>query len=269
MSFTSGGTYRWMSPELLDPEAFGIPQSEESTRPTTQSDCYALGTVIYEVGVHANKLVANGLVGYPQVLCGHHPYNDVVSDTLVIDAIVRGARPKKPKGAARLGFTNDLWRILERCWLGNRSARPSVEEIIPYLSDAVLHWYTRTVASDLSETQASTIARSQSGAQAHHLCKVSDIFFVGITLCSSSDLSRSIVSGDQSGEKEAKSTYIVVPRARCSRKVVLRQTFQAVSKLWPRRRFRPKPAPFLRELEGIGTNMALINFIQSSLPRLL
>ena len=49
MSFTGGGTRRWMSPELLDPERFGMPESE-GNRPTRQSDCYALGMVIYEVG---------------------------------------------------------------------------------------------------------------------------------------------------------------------------------------------------------------------------
>lgn len=38
---SSAGTVRWMSPELL----FG----QDST-PTRQSDCYALGMVIYEVG---------------------------------------------------------------------------------------------------------------------------------------------------------------------------------------------------------------------------
>ena len=59
MSFTAGGTYRWMSPELLDPERFGMPESEEN-RPTRQSDCYALGMVIYEVGVCASEFaVAN------------------------------------------------------------------------------------------------------------------------------------------------------------------------------------------------------------------
>ena len=57
MSFTGGGTRRWMSPELLDPERFGMPESE-GNRPTRQSDCYALGMVIYEVGVHASKFVA-------------------------------------------------------------------------------------------------------------------------------------------------------------------------------------------------------------------
>ena len=48
MRYTSGGTYRWMSPELLDPEKFGL----ERCKPTKESDCYALGMVIYEVRGH-------------------------------------------------------------------------------------------------------------------------------------------------------------------------------------------------------------------------
>ena len=46
-----------MSPELLDPERFGIPESQDN-RPTRQSDCYALGMVIYEVNVRAITFVA-------------------------------------------------------------------------------------------------------------------------------------------------------------------------------------------------------------------
>ena len=38
------GTYRWMSPELLDPKRFC-----SDGRPTRESDRYALGMVIYEV----------------------------------------------------------------------------------------------------------------------------------------------------------------------------------------------------------------------------
>ena len=56
MSFIAGGTRRWMSPELLDPELFDIPESE-GDRPTKQSDCYALGMVIYEVRVRASPIV--------------------------------------------------------------------------------------------------------------------------------------------------------------------------------------------------------------------
>jgi serine/threonine protein kinase len=42
---SSEGTFRWMSPELLDPSVFG-----SDGRPTRESDRYALGMVIYEVG---------------------------------------------------------------------------------------------------------------------------------------------------------------------------------------------------------------------------
>jgi hypothetical protein len=45
-----------MSPELLDPEMFGLPELE-GERPTKQSDCYALGMVIYEVRVCVNRFV--------------------------------------------------------------------------------------------------------------------------------------------------------------------------------------------------------------------
>jgi len=42
---STGGTFCWMAPELLDPPRFG-----SNGRPTRESDCYALGMVIYEVG---------------------------------------------------------------------------------------------------------------------------------------------------------------------------------------------------------------------------
>ena len=44
---SSGGTFCWMSPELLDPLRFG-----SDGRSTCGSDCYALGMVIYEVFYH-------------------------------------------------------------------------------------------------------------------------------------------------------------------------------------------------------------------------
>jgi len=59
MPFTAGGTYRWMSPELLYPERFGVLQPDND-RPTRQSDCYALGMVIYEVDIHANRFAVLG-----------------------------------------------------------------------------------------------------------------------------------------------------------------------------------------------------------------
>jgi hypothetical protein len=51
---SSGGTLCWMSPELLDPPRFG-----SNGCPTRESDCYALGMVVYEVSwVHPVVMVS-------------------------------------------------------------------------------------------------------------------------------------------------------------------------------------------------------------------
>ena len=144
MSFTPGGTTRWMSPELLDPERFGVPESE-GDRPTRESDSYALGMVIYEVGPSANKSFDASIqyLTFTQVLCGHVPYYNLVREAVVMGAIVEGDRPKKPKNASRLGFTEELWKTIEQCWLEDRNARPSVETIRSRLNDAAPFWCAR------------------------------------------------------------------------------------------------------------------------------
>ena len=41
---SSGGTFPWMSPELLK-----LVGPDSNIRPTHESDCYALGMLVYEV----------------------------------------------------------------------------------------------------------------------------------------------------------------------------------------------------------------------------
>jgi len=64
----------------------------------------------------------------------------------------RGARQKVPNqsrgevpvmGAKRLGFSNELWTVVELCWLEDRNARPGVEDILSCLNDAAAFWYMR------------------------------------------------------------------------------------------------------------------------------
>lgn len=64
---------------------------------------------------------------------------------MAVNAIMEGVRPKKPKQAnlKRLGFSNELWEIVELSWLEDRNARPEVEEILSCLNDAVPFWYMR------------------------------------------------------------------------------------------------------------------------------
>ena len=117
ISAPSGGTIRWMSPELLHPEQFG----SDRVRPTKASDCYALGMVILEV-----------LTGQPPFasLAGH------VVDRKVTD----GERPRRPEGVKGRWFTDDLWRMLGLCWATDAQDRPSIEAVRKYLQVVSSTW---------------------------------------------------------------------------------------------------------------------------------
>jgi hypothetical protein len=92
-SCREGGSTRWMSPELFDPEKFGLKES----RPTKESDCYALGMVIYEV------------------LSGQTPFTQHM-EFAVIRMVLAGERPGRPRGEEGTPFTDSVWEVLELCW---------------------------------------------------------------------------------------------------------------------------------------------------------
>ena len=79
----------------------------------------------------------------PQVLCGHYPYVELPLDTSVIRAITGGTRPEKPEEAKHLGFSDELWRTVELCWMEDRDARPVVQDILSSLKDAAAFWDIR------------------------------------------------------------------------------------------------------------------------------
>lgn len=126
-SFIQGGTVRWMGPELMDPEV-------EIHRQTIYSDCYALGMVIYEV------------------LSGHIPFYEYV-DLVVVVKIGKGDRPGRPRGREGVWFTDDLWKVLEQCWLPQPEGRPSIEDVLLCLENVSRFW---TPPSPRSSTAPST-----------------------------------------------------------------------------------------------------------------
>ena len=103
-----------MSPELLHPERFGFKES----RPTKESDYYALGMVIFEV------------------LSGQVPFaND--KEYIVTRKVTDGERPERP---AVVWFTDDLWRTLDKCWLPQPGDRPTVETVLECLRPLSATW---------------------------------------------------------------------------------------------------------------------------------
>ena len=99
-----------MSPELLAPDQTRL----KNERPTKQSDCYALGMVIFEV------------------LAGHVPFAPF-SGYAVMWMVMDGERPQRPGGAEGAWFTNDLWRTLNRCWATRPGDRPSISAVLEFL----------------------------------------------------------------------------------------------------------------------------------------
>ena len=112
ISHVEGGTTQWMSPELHDPDRFGM----KDGRPTKESDCYALGMVIYEV------------------LSGHVPFPKCTAP-IVIRKVMEGERPGRPQGTRGAWFTDDLWRMLELCWKPQPDDRPGPGAILQCLEE--------------------------------------------------------------------------------------------------------------------------------------
>ena len=106
-----------MSPELLLPENFGFDYSQ----PTKESDCYALGMVIYEV------------------LSGQAPFTPL-KDFIVIQKVIGGEHPGRPEGAEGVWFTDCLWEMLNLCWSTQPESRPGIEAVLECLGEVSGTW---------------------------------------------------------------------------------------------------------------------------------
>ena len=127
-----GGTWRWMSPKLLDPESFG-----SNGRLTRGSDRYALGMVIYEVSLLRPSRWSP--IYTFQVLTGLKPFYNT-HDPACILAVAKGRRPPKPPHAELLGFSDTLWGLTQSCWNKTTSARPTACQLLECLSLSSPTW---------------------------------------------------------------------------------------------------------------------------------
>jgi len=59
---------------------------------------------------------------------------------MVVAEISKGTRPERPEDAARFGFTDELWEIVERCWSADRDTRPTLEAVLSCLREAASRW---------------------------------------------------------------------------------------------------------------------------------
>ena len=152
----NAGTTRWMSPELLDPDRFGLGDG----RPTKHSDCYALGMVILEV------------------LTGKPPFPNC-SGLVVMRKVIEGERPGRPQGKEEVWFTDDLWEMLEQCWSPQPERRPTIDAILQCLEQGSTAWQPLPPDSDGSVQSNSD---DQSHSTLSHDTSINPGMFLHLTL---------------------------------------------------------------------------------------
>ncbi|TCD64008.1 hypothetical protein EIP91_004676 [Steccherinum ochraceum] len=135
---TRGGNARWLSPELIHPELFGL----SSDRPTYSSDVFALGCVCVEI------------------CTSQAPYAGI-SDHQVIARVPYGLRPARPNFPDNTDLPDALWSTIMLCWTHTAVERPTAlslvettkacitrRELTPPLDDNVLSHDAVAAAAD-------------------------------------------------------------------------------------------------------------------------
>ncbi|KAF9789525.1 kinase-like domain-containing protein [Thelephora terrestris] len=107
------GTYPWMSPELFDPTIFDLPKC----RLTKESDCYALGMVIYEV------------------LSGRTPFEGIKKWEVPTE-VIAGKRPGIPEHSSSM---KGPWNLARGCWDHFPRKRPNSRTILDRLQEAFMN----------------------------------------------------------------------------------------------------------------------------------
>ncbi|KIJ10304.1 hypothetical protein PAXINDRAFT_102055 [Paxillus involutus ATCC 200175] len=113
------GTLRWTAPELLE---FDEPEDEDNPPqiiPSPRSDVYSFGRIML------------------QILTGKVPYHYCTREAQVMNAISKGAIPKRPRQEL---VTDRQWLFMQRCWnpVDASEPRPCDEEIVEFAKQELL-----------------------------------------------------------------------------------------------------------------------------------
>ena len=80
------------------------------------------------------------------MLTGASPFARKAKAELAYMIVLEDERPPKPIDSENLGFSNDVWETLQRCWEKEPSARPSVDAVSACLKQAAETWVVDVTA---------------------------------------------------------------------------------------------------------------------------
>jgi len=101
-----------------------------------------------------------------QILTGQQPFHGIKSLELALH-ISAGARPTKPEDAEAIGISEPLWRLIQKCWEGDNTRRPQIQEVVDGVTSAAANWHVLTPPSgteyweDTAEEESDELAHGE------------------------------------------------------------------------------------------------------------
>ncbi|KAJ7015836.1 kinase-like domain-containing protein, partial [Mycena alexandri] len=126
-----GGTVRYYAPELF-----------QENKKHFGSDVYAFACVCSEM------------------LSGHIPFHDSPNDAAVMFKIIKGGHPTRPPICFGTSQLDCLWALLQDCWGGEASMRPTASQIIERLVEPSIGATTTSSTTDWDDTFTCKFRRS-------------------------------------------------------------------------------------------------------------
>ena len=83
-----------------------------------------------------------------EVLSGQLPFKEDSNNYIVMQKVLDGKHPRRPRGAEETWFTDDLWGMLKWCWSHKPKARPAVEAVLEYLEQVSTAWQPLPSSTD-------------------------------------------------------------------------------------------------------------------------
>ena len=158
-----GGTTTFMAPELLAPSQYGL----DKAVPTQEGDIYAFGLVVLQVLEFYRRHLRIFFTILSQVLTGQYPFSNIKPRELPYH-VSHGARPEKPGNAQDVGISDSLWRLIQRCWDGQITRRPRIQEVVKGVGSAAARWHIETPPSATEQREDSYVEESDELAHSEY-----------------------------------------------------------------------------------------------------
>ena len=99
---------------------------------------------------------------FRQVLTGDYPFQNIKPQELS-HHVVSGVRPDKPADAENIGILDPLWELMEKCWRGDKTRRPRIQEVVKRVGDAAANWHAEMPPGGTGQQEDSGIEEDSDG----------------------------------------------------------------------------------------------------------